>query len=148
MSSMFEQQPPELLQAFYGRLSRRYGAPGVCLADFPGRWMVFRTAELAAGLERAIIDVEPPLLHLADGLQEFESRASLAVGDGSDATLVMMYLAEMVWAGREGKPPTTSPGLAITVWSLAHPMAVMGHIELDETGMPVHIGLPDALPRS
>jgi hypothetical protein len=148
MSSMFEQQPPELLQAFYGRLSRRYGAPGVSLADFPGRWMVFRTAELAAGLERAIIDIEPPLLLLADGLQEFESRARLAVGDGNDATLVMMYLAEMVRVGRDGQPPTTSPGLAITVWSLAHPMAVTGHIELDEAGTPVRIGLPDALPRS
>jgi hypothetical protein len=148
MSSMFEPQPPELIQAFYGRLSRRYGAPGVCLADFPGRWMVFRTDELAAGLERAIIDIEPAYSHLADGLQELESRASLAVGDGNDATLVVMYLAEMVWVGREGQPPTTSPALAITVWSLAHPVAVAGNIDLDEYGTPIRINVPSAQRRT
>ena len=75
MSSMPYQQPPELLQTFHARLSRRYGAPGVRLLDFPGRWLVFRTTDLAAGLEHALIDVEPPPHHTVEDLVELESRA-------------------------------------------------------------------------
>jgi hypothetical protein len=43
MSCVFDQQPPELLQILYKRLFRRYGAPSVRRANFPGRWMAFRT---------------------------------------------------------------------------------------------------------
>jgi hypothetical protein len=142
MSSMLDHQPPERLLAFHVRLSRRYGAPGVRLLEFPGRWLVFRTADLAAGLERAVIDIEPSLHDTVEGLADMESRAQLAVGEGQDATLVLMYLAHRP---RPGHDPHAAPAtlvLAITVWSLAHPVAVTGHIELDEAGTPVWINKP------
>jgi hypothetical protein len=148
MSSTLDQQPPELLQTFYARLSRRYGAPGVRLLDFPGRWLVFQTADLAAGLERAVIDIDLSEHDTARHLAEMKSRAELAVGEGHDATLVLMYLARRVRPGHapHAAPPRTV--LSITVWSLAHATALTGRIELDEAGTPVWIGMPDALPRS
>jgi hypothetical protein len=142
---MPDPQPPELLQAFYTRLSRRYGAPGVRLLDFPGRWMVFRTVDLAAGKERAVIDVEPPHDHTVEDLAELESRAAFAVGEGCDATLVVMDRARRM-PPMQGKPST--PVLILSMWSLEHPVALTGDIELDEAGTPVRIGVPDALPRS
>jgi hypothetical protein len=148
MSSMPNQQPPELLQAFYARLSRRYGAPDVRLLDFPGRWMVFRTADLAAGLERAVIDVEPPPHYTVEDLTDLESRAAFAVGDGHDATLVVMYLARVEVPRHEAQVASPTSVLAITVWSLAHPVALMGHIDLDEAGAPMWIGTPVNLSRA
>ena len=47
MPSMLDHQPPQWLLTFHARLSRRYGAPGVRLLDFPGRGLVFRTADVA-----------------------------------------------------------------------------------------------------
>jgi hypothetical protein len=148
MSSAIDQQPPELLQAFYARLSRRHGAPGVRLLNFPGRWLVFRTADLAVGVERAVIDIDLSEQDTARNLAEMESMARLAVGKGGDATLVLMYLARRVRPGHDphAAPPRTV--LSITMWSLAHPTALTGHIELDEADTPVWIGVPDALPRS
>jgi hypothetical protein len=148
MSSMLDQQPPELLQTFYARLSRRYGAPGVRLLDFSGRWLVFRTADLAAGLERAVIDLELPGHDTAQDLMTMESRAQRAVGDGHDATLVLMYLARRVRPGHDLHAAPAPTGLAITVWSLAHTTALTGRIELDEARKPVWIGAPEALPRT
>ena len=145
---MPDPQPPVLLHAFYARLSRRYGAPGVRLLDFPGRWLVFRTAELAAGLERAVIDVEPSRHDTVEGLAEMESRAQFAVGEGQDATLVLMYLSSKPRPGHDPHAAPATPVLAITVWSLAHPLAVAGHIELDEAGTPAWIDAPYALPRT
>lgn len=139
MFSMSASQAPELLQAFYTRLSRRYGAPGVCLLDFPGRWMVFRTEDLAAGVERAVMDIEPPRDHSTDDLAELESRAAFAVGEGHGATLVVMNRIR-----RASSPPV----LTLSMWSLEHPVALTGDIEIDEAGRPVRIGLPDALPRA
>jgi hypothetical protein len=148
MSSMPDQQPSPLLQTFYGRLSRRYGAPGVCLRDFPGRWLVFRTADLAAGLERAVIDVELPEHDMAKELAEMESRAQSAVGEDHDATLVLMYLARRLRPGHDPHAAPATTVLSITVWSLAHSTALTGRIELDEAGTPRWIGMPDALPRA
>lgn len=148
MPSTLDQQPPELLQTFYARLSNRYGAPSVHLLDFPGRWLVFRTADLAAGAERAVIDIDLSEHDTARSLAELESRAKLAVGDGHDATLVLMYLSRRMRLGQtpHATPPRTV--LSITLWSLAHPTALTGRIELDEAGMPVRIGTADALPRT
>jgi hypothetical protein len=148
MFSMPAPQPPELLQDFYTRLSRRYGAPGVRLLDFPGHWMVFRTVDLAAGKECAVIDVEPPHDHTVEDLAELESRAAFAVGEGHDATLVVTYLARRMPAGdgMQGGTPST-PVLTLAVRSQEHPVALTGDIELDEAGTPVSIGMPDALPR-
>ncbi|WP_156901720.1 hypothetical protein [Azohydromonas australica] len=148
MSSMPDQPPPRLLQTLYGRLSRRYGAPGVCLRDFPGRWLVFRTTELAAGLERAVIDVELPMRGAGKDLAKMESTAQLAVGENHDATLVLMYLARRMRPGRGWHAAPAKTILAITVWSLAHTTALTGRIELDEAGTPLWIGMPDALPRA
>jgi hypothetical protein len=142
MFSMLDGLPPQVLQTLYDRLSRRYGAPGVRLLDFPGRWMVFRTVDLAAGLERALIDLEPPLHHTAKDLAELESRAEFAVGDGHDATLVVMYLARVEPPRHEAHAFAPTSVLTIAVWSLAHPMALMGHIDLDEAGTPMWIGAP------
>lgn len=116
------------------------------LLDFPGRWLVFRTADLAAGMERAVIDVEPSRHDTVEGLAEMESRAGFAVGEDHDATLVLMHLARRP---RPGHDPHAAPAtlvLAITVWSLAHPVAVTRHIELDVAGMPVWVGARTALP--
>ena len=148
MLSTPDQQPPELLQTFHARLSRRYGAPGVRLLDFPGRWLVFRTADLAAGLERALIDVEPPPHHTVEDLVELESRAELAVGDSHDATLVVMYLDRVEVPRHEAHAAAPTSVLAITVWSLAHPVALMGHIDLSQVGAPMGIGTPINLPRT
>ena len=148
MSSMLDQQPPELLQTFDARLSRRYGAPGVRLLDFPGRWLAFRTADLAAGLERAVIDLELPGHDTAKDLEAMESRAQCAVGDGHDATLVLRYLARRVRPGHDPHAAPAPTGLTITMWSLAHATALMGRIELDEARKPVWIGAPEAVPRT
>lgn len=139
MFSMSASQAPELLQAFYTRLSQRYGAPGVRLLDFPGRWTVFRTDDLAAGIERALIDIEPPPDHSAEDLAELESRAAFAAGEGHGATLVVISGIRKV---------SSASVLTLSVWSLEHPVALTGDIEVDEAGTPVRIGLPDALPRS
>jgi hypothetical protein len=47
----------------------------------------------------------------------------------------------------QGGTPST-PVLALAVRNLEHPVALTGDIELDEADTPVHIGVPDALPRS
>ncbi len=145
---MPDQQPSRLLQTLHGRLSRRYGAPGVCLRNFPSRWLVFRTADLAAGLERPVIDVELPEHDKAKELAEMDSSAQCAVGEDHDATLVLMYLARRVRPGQDphAAPPATV--LAITAWSLSHPTALTGRVKLDDAGTPLWIGVPDALPRA
>jgi hypothetical protein len=121
ISSTLDQPPPELLQAFYTQLLRRHGAPGVRLLDFPGRWLVFRTADLAAGVERAVIDIDLSEHDTTRNLAEMQSRANLAVGKGDDATLVLMYLARRVRPGHapHAAPPRTV--LSITMWSLHTP---------------------------
>jgi hypothetical protein len=94
----------------------------VRLLDFPGRWMVLRTADLAAGLERALIDIEPPAHPTVEDLAELESRAEFAVGDGHDATLVAMNLARMESPRHECPQPRrrwcwSSPcGVSRTPW--------------------------------
>jgi hypothetical protein len=148
MSSVFDQRPPKLLQVFYKQLARRYGAPGVRLANFPGRWMAFRTADLAAGVERAIMDVESTEIDLAQHLEEFESSAEFVAGEDDDAILVAIWLANNVWVGRDGESPKTTPALAITAWSLAHPVAVAGTIDLDEAGTPLRTNEPFSLLRA
>jgi hypothetical protein len=148
MSSMLDRQPPQLLQALYERLSRRYGAPGVRLLDFPGRWMVFRTADLAAGLERALIDIEPPAHPTVEDLAELESRAEFAVGDGHEAMLVMMILTRVALPRHEAPAASPTSVLTITVWSLAHPVTLMGQVDLDEFGAPMRVGTPFNLPRT
>ncbi|WP_157270127.1 hypothetical protein [Azohydromonas aeria] len=148
MFSTLDPQPPQLLHAVYARLSRRYGAPGVRLADFAGRWLVYRTVDLAAGLERAVIDVEPPRHDTVEGLAEIESRAEFAVGEDHDATLVLMELTSRPRTGHGPHAAPNPPVLTITVWSLAHSMAVTGDIELDVAGTPVRIGTAALLPRA
>jgi hypothetical protein len=118
------------------------------LIDFPGRWLVFRTAELAAGLERAVIDVAPSRHDTVEGLAEMESRAQFAVGEGHDATLVLMYLSRKPRPGHDPHAAPATQVLAITVWSLAHPVAVAGHIEFDEAGTPAWVDAPYALHRT
>jgi hypothetical protein len=118
------------------------------LADFPGRWTVFRTSDLAAGKEHAVLDVEPPHDHTVEDLAELESRAAFAVGEGHDATLVVTYLPRRTLAGDELTETQATPVLALAVWSLEHPVALTGDIKLNEAGTPVRIGLPDAVPRS
>jgi hypothetical protein len=133
---------------FHARLSRRYGTAGVRLRDFPGRWMVFRTADLAAGIERAVMDIEEPEPGMASSLEEFESRARLAVGEGNDATLVVIGQAQQVKAGRDGHVPVAMPILAITAWSLAHPVAVAASIDLDAAGTPLRVNAAFGLLRT
>lgn len=148
MSSMLDPQPPALLQAFHARLSRRYGAPGVRLLDFPGRWMVFRSADLAAGLEHAVIDFEPSRHSTDEVLAELESRAEFAVGEGHDATLVVMHLGSRELPDHDPHAASSTLVLTITAWSLAHRLGVTGAIELDAAGTPVWIGEPYVVVRS
>ena len=110
--------------------------------------MVFRTADLAAGVERAVIDIEAPEPDVVSSLEEFESRASLAVGEGNDATLVVIGLAQQVRVGRDGDEPMTTPILAITAWSLAHPVAVAASIDLNTAGTPLKANAPFGLLRT
>lgn len=148
MSLMPDQQPPEMLRMFHARLSRRYGTTGVRLHDFPGRWMVFRTADLAAGVERAVIDIEAPEPDMAGSLEAFEARASMVVGEGHDATLVVIGLAQQVRVGRDGNAPVSMPILAITAWTLAHPVAIAASIDLDAAGTPLKVNAPFGLLRT
>jgi hypothetical protein len=145
MSSMLD-QPPQRLQAFDNRLSCRYGALDMSLLDVPGHWMVLRTAALAVGLESALIDVEPSSHHTMEALAEMDARAEFGVGD--DATLVMMYLARLKLSAYPSHAAGPMPVPAITVRSLAHPMALTGYIELDEASAPIWIELPTALSRT
>jgi hypothetical protein len=125
MFSMLGQQPPELLQALYARLSRRYGAPGVCLLDFSGRWRCFEprlwlpawSAPSSMSCRRGTT--------LAEGLAEMEFRAEFAVGEDHDATLVLIDMIQRMPPDRAPSPALATPVLAIMVWSLAHPVAVM-----------------------
>lgn len=94
-----------------------------------------------------VIDVELPDHDMAKELAEMESRAQFAVGEDHDATQVLMYLARRL---RPDHDPHTTPAttvLSIRVWSLAHPAALTGGMELDKAGTPLWIGMPDALPR-
>lgn len=116
--------------------------------DFPGRWMAFCTADLAAGIERAVIDIEASRPDMAGSLEEFESRAGLAVGEGNDATLVVIGLAQQVRVGRDGNAPMTTPIFAITAWSLAHPVAIAASIDLDMAGTPLKVNTPFGLLRT
>jgi hypothetical protein len=148
MTLTLNHQPPELLLAFHARLSRRYGAPEVRLLNFPGRCMVFRTADLAASVECAVIDVAPSRPHTADDLVELESTAEFAVGQGHDATLVVMDLAGKVLPRHDPHAVPATPVLTITVWSLAHHLGVTGTIELDSVGTPIWIGKPYVVART
>jgi hypothetical protein len=110
--------------------------------------MVFRTDDLAAGVERAVIDVEAPEPDMVSSLEEFESMAKLAVGEGNDATLVVIGLAQQVRVGRDGDTPMNLPVLAITAWSHAHPVAVAATIDLDAAGTPLKVNAPFGLLRT
>jgi hypothetical protein len=73
--------------------------------------MVFRTADLAAGAERTVIDVEPPQHSTTPWtcLAELQSWAAFGVGSGDDATLVVMHLAQPVMPGHDPHAAPTMP---------------------------------------
>lgn len=105
----------------------------------------FRRADLAAGLERAVIGIEPSGHDTVEELLEMESRAQFAVGEDHEAILALMSLAREPQPGHD---PHATPVLAITVWSLAHPVALMGHIELHAAGASTRIGASMPLPKT
>jgi hypothetical protein len=59
-----------------------------------------------------------------------------------------MYLSRKPRPGHDPHAAPATPVLAITVWSLAYPVAVAGHIERDEAGTPAWVDAPYALHRT
>jgi hypothetical protein len=106
---MFDKQPPELLQNFYARLAQRYAAAVVRLLDIPDRWKVFRTADLTAGAERTVFDIEPPQHHTVDDMAQLLCWAAFGVGSGHDATPVVMHLAQLAMPGYDPHAAPTMP---------------------------------------
>jgi hypothetical protein len=115
---MFNKQPPELLRTFYARLACHYGTAGMWLLGIPGRWLVFRTADLTARVERTIIVIGQPPPHTVENLAVRESRAACAVGDDHDATLIAMHLGQPVMLNHDGMPrqPCRPSGSRCGAW--------------------------------
>jgi hypothetical protein len=110
--------------------------------------VMFRTADLAAGIERAVIDIEPPHDHTVEDLAELEPRAAFVVGEGHDATLVAMQLPRRMPSVNDMQAIPSTPVLTLSVWSLEHPVALAGTIELTEAGTPMPVSEPCTLLRT
>lgn len=121
----------ELLHTLHARLMSRYGAPGVCLEGFTGRWQVFCSADLEAGLERALIDTESLQDELMHEPQELEAVAQVVVGEAHRALIVSLQWADAEAGGR------ASRHLSVSAWSPGEPLVLSGCVIVDGAGRPV-----------
>jgi hypothetical protein len=121
----------ELLQGLHGRLLSRYGAPGVCLDGFKGRWLVFCSTELGAGLERALIDAESLHDEMVQGSEELDAIARIVVGEENQALIVAIEWVESADATGQAVRP-----LSVVAWSPDEPVLLSGCIAVDGAGRP------------
>jgi hypothetical protein len=137
-------QLPESLTAIFNRFASSYSSAGVRFSNFPGRWVAFEAAELERGVERALIDIEPPQDNVLEAKDKFDSDAMLAAGEGVEVIIVSMYLAQqsMVVRRAGGTEELDPPGLmlSISVSSSEQSLGVSGYVELDSQGSPLRIG--------
>jgi hypothetical protein len=137
-------QLPESLTAIFNRFASSYSSAGVRFSDFPGRWLAFQAAELERGVERPLLDIEPPQDDILESKDKFDSDAMLAAGAGVEVIIVSMYLAQQSMvvrrAGGPAEPGPSSPMLSISVSSSEQSLGVSGYLELDSQGVPVRVG--------
>ena len=137
-------QLPESLTAIFNRFAVSYSSAGMRFSDFPGRWLAFEADELERGVERPLLDIEPPQDDVLEAKDKFDSDAMLAAGAGVEVIIVSMYLAQqsmvVLRAGEsEGLTPS-GPMLSISVSSSEQSLGVSGYVELDSQGSPVRVG--------
>jgi hypothetical protein len=124
----------EMLQGLHVRLLSRYGAPGVRLEGFKGRWLVFGSAELDAGLERALIDAESLQDEMVQGPEELEAIARIVVGEENRAILVAIE-----WADSAEASGPAARHLCLSAWSPDEPVLLSGCIAVDGAGRPIAV---------
>ena len=137
-------QLPKLLTAIFNRFATSYSNAGMRFSDFPGRWLAFKAGELERGVERPLLDIEPPQDNVLDAKDKFDSDAMLAAGAGVEVIIVSMYLAQQSMvvrrAGESEGPAPSDPMLSISVSSSEQSLGVSGYVELDSQGCPVRVG--------
>ncbi|WP_157269599.1 hypothetical protein [Azohydromonas aeria] len=139
-------QLPPSLTAIFDRFAHGYSSAGTRFTDFPGRWLAFEAAELRSGVERALLDIEPPRDGILEAKDRFDADAMQAAGAGVEVIIVSLYLAQqsMVVRGAgtaaAAEPASAHPMLSISVSSSEQSLGVSGYVELDGQGVPVRVG--------
>jgi hypothetical protein len=137
-------QLPESLTAIFNRFASSYSSAGARFSDFPGRWLAFQADELEHGVERALLDIEPPQDNVVEAKDKFDSDAMLAAGPGVEVIIISMYLAQQSMvvrsAGETEELEPSSPMLSISVSSSEQSLGVSGYVELDSQGSPLRVG--------
>ncbi len=137
-------QLPESLTAIFTRFANSYSSSGIRFSDFPGRWVAFQANELERGVERALLDIEPPQDDVLEAKDKFDADATAAADAGVEVITVSMYLAQQSMvvcdAGEADEPGPSNPMLSISVSSSEQSLGVSGYVELDSEGVPVRIG--------
>lgn len=137
-------QLPESLTAIFTRFASSCSSSGMRFSDFPGRWVAFQATELERGVERALLDIEPPKDNVLQAKDKFDADAAAAAGAGVEVITVSMYLAQQsmvvctIDETHESAP--SNPMLSISVSSNEQSLGVSGYVELDSQGVPVRIG--------
>lgn len=137
-------QLPESLTAIFTRFANSYSSAGIRFSDFPGRWMAFEATELERGVERALLDIEPPKGDVLEAKDKFDADATAAAGAGVEVITVSMYLAQrsmvVCSADEPGESGPSNAMLSISVSSSEQSLGVSGYIELDDQDVPVRVG--------
>jgi hypothetical protein len=137
-------QLPESLTAIFNRFANSCSSSGTRFSDFPGRWLAFQATELEHGIERALLDIEPPHDDVLEAKDKFDSDAMTAAGAGVEVIIVSMYLAQQSMVvhrvGGTAEPASPNPMLSISVSSSEQSLGVSGYVELDGQGVPVRVG--------
>lgn len=138
-------QLPPSLTAIFDRFAHGYSSAGTRFSDFPGRWLAYEAAELRSGVERPLLDIEPPHDDILEAKDRFDADAMQAAGAGVEVIIVSMYLAQqsMVVRGAgtpAAEPASPNPMLSISVSSTEQSLGVSGYVELDGQGVPVRVG--------
>jgi hypothetical protein len=136
-------QLPKSLTAIFNRFADSYSSAGVRVSDFPGRWLAFQAAELERGVERPLLDIEPPQDDVLEAKDKFDADAMEAAGAGVEVIIVSMYLAQQSMvvrgAGTAAEPGPKGPMLSISVSSSQQSLGVSGYVELDSQGVPTRV---------
>lgn len=121
------------MQAFYGRFSARFRAPGVRLCGYRLRWIAYRCEELDRGMERAVLDLAWGDDNVTRQVQ-FVARALEEVQGACALTFVEVGFKRALRAA--GDEPLAPVVLRISMWRSDHPCGLLGRIEVDAQGRP------------
>lgn len=138
-------QLPPSLTAIFDRFAHSYSSAGTRFSDFPGRWLAFQASELQRGVERPLLDIEPPRDDILEAKDRFDADAMQAAGAGVEVIIVSMYLAQQSMVVRNAgtaaaEAGSPNPMLSISVSSSEQSLGVSGYLELDGQGVPVRVG--------